>query len=234
MIGKFLVRSKNLKLETISITYEHIQCNILQEISQVFRESTLTQYECYEKFEYRELRIEGVKNEKEANKHLIQMIKLLSFALGEHIILERALYNDNGNEYEKSKHPKTSFNSGYQIIPDFKLTYFLEKALPIWGKISTSRQSDYKAIFDYLNQTRIGYIEDRILRAAQCWEILSEGVDVRNEIPEPFIELGKELKQVYKNWRSVDKNRGYDPNGSIGSMIQDFRVREKILFLDYS
>lgn len=77
---------------------------------------------------------------------------------------------------------------------------------------------DFRTILEYLNETDHGYLDDRILRIVQCWEIVSSTWNNQkpNLSPE-VVELKCSLKQTLKEWHK--KFPGFDKDGLIGDRL---------------
>ena len=122
-----------------------------------------------------------------------------------------------------------SLNSGFPIIPDFELEKYLLETLPTWKGLSKKERDDLFVIFDYLNQSRDGFLEDRIFRIAQAWESLTDSWKVEIDLPLPLENLIEDLKTTYKNWRKKDNNDLLDPEGEIGNKVTSAIRQEKLL-----
>lgn len=165
------------------------------------------------------LRIINATDKEESVKLALTIKNLLSFALGEHIIFDRANFEIGKETEEIKKSMVKNSNSGWQIIPDHELIKFLQESIPTWHQLGKEQQDRYYIIIDYLNQSTKGFIEDRILRVSQAWESLTDFLNVKGEIPEKLLDLRKELKTAYRNWKKKDGNKEFDENGELGNKI---------------
>lgn len=155
---------------------------------------------------------------------------LLSLALGKSITFNRqTLYKTNGEESESVREMANSPNSGFPIIPDFELGKYLLETLPTWKRLSKKEKDDLFVIFDYLNQSRDGFLEDRIFRIAQAWESLTDSWKVEIDLPLPLENLINDLKTTYRDWRRKDNNALLDPEGEIGNKVTSAIRQEKLL-----
>jgi hypothetical protein len=161
---------------------------------------------------------------------LAQDIKnLLSLALGKGIIFDRQVYRINNEEKVVTKKMSDPSNEGNQIIPSFELENFLTQTLPNWTNLEKPQKDELFIVIDYLNQTRHGFIADRILRATQAWESLTESWDIKGELDNRLIDLQTNLKATYKEWRNHGNNKQADLNGELGNKISSAINQEKLL-----
>jgi len=154
---------------------------------------------------------------------------LLSFGLGEHIIFDRGTFEENESKKELNKEMVKYFNSGWQIIPANELNKFLQTSIPVWQSLNKEEQKRYFILFDYLNQSCKGFIEDRILRVAQAWESLTDFLKVKGDIPDVLMDLNNEIKTVYRTWKKSKESNKYDKNGELGNKIINAINQEKLL-----
>lgn len=110
------------------------------------------------------------KNHEESKKLAIDIILLLSLALGENIIFDKFIFREDLINESFEKKMVVTANKGQQIIPNERIKQFLEKTLPIYVNLSDIEKNEFFVIINYLNQTSESHIEDRILRMAQAWE----------------------------------------------------------------
>ncbi len=158
------------------------------------------------------------KNHDKSQKLAIDIISLLSLALGENIIFDRCLFREDNLDKPFEKEMVVNTNKGEQIIPNFEIKEFLEKTLPIYNNLSDIEKNEILVITDYLNQTSNGYIEDRILRMAQAWEIaamywVKETIVLTDELS----DLREKIKNVIKIWKQ-ERNFN-DVDGELGKKI---------------
>ena len=159
---------------------------------------------------------------------LAQSVKnLLSLAVGRRIIFNRQVYsvNDINENVFREMSPPT--NEGSPIIPDFKLNKFLFQTFPKYESLSKTEKNQFFVVTDYLNQTKNGFIEDRILHTTIAWETLSDYFKINCDLPIYLKDLRKEIKSSYKRWKKL--NPDLDPNGEIGSRLLTAIDREKLL-----
>ncbi len=154
---------------------------------------------------------------------------LLSLALGKMVIFDRQAYLINDELKEEKRKMREPSNEGNQIIPSFELEDFLNQTLPKWTNLEKQQKDKLFVAIDYLNQTRWGFIADRILRVTQAWESLADNWGIKADLDNRLKDLQGKLNATYKEWRNSDFNKQVDPNGEIGSKISSAINQEKLL-----
>jgi|WetSurMetagenome_2_1015567.scaffolds.fasta_scaffold02226_2 hypothetical protein len=171
--------------------------------------------------------IEGASS-KEDFLEMAQDIKnLLSLAVGKRIIFNKQFYYDKTNLESISRKMAASINEGQPIIPNSNIDKYLLQVLNRYSSFSKGDKSQFFACTDYLNQTKDGFIEDRVLHTAIAWESLAEYLKVKSELPTHLLELRSLIKTTLSGWRT--KNTDNDSNGDLGSRILAAIDREKLL-----
>ena len=173
------------------------------------------------------LKIENLKGTENLLAMGVATKNLLSFALGETVIFDRAIFVQDGISENFNREMVTNSNNGIQIVPNKEIENFLVSALPIWNSFTKYERDRFFVVIDYLNQSCIGFIEDRILRVAQAWESMADFLNVKSELSDPLLGLRNELKLLYKSWKKT--NRYIDENGSLGKRITGAVDEEKAL-----
>jgi hypothetical protein len=227
MNGNFFLKGLPNK-GNLKLTYSNLEISIspidenIQELKKV--KGQLDSLE-----EVGSLRINNATDKEESINLALTIKNLLSFALGEHIVFDRANFFIGNKTEEMKKSMVKNSNSGWQIIPDYELIKYLQETIPIWQQFSKDQQDSYHIIIDYLNQSTKGFIEDRILRVAQAWESITGFLNVEGEIPEMLLDLRNDLKTAYRKWKKKDGNNGLDQNGELGNKIVSAINQEKLL-----
>jgi len=152
---------------------------------------------------------------------------LLSLAFGRRIIFNRQVYTIDDNREEVFKEMSDPLNEGKQIIPEFKIDKFLDQTLTKYELFTKDEKNQFFIVTDYLNQTKHGFIEDRILHTAIAWESLADHFKVNSKLPSHLIDLRKMIKNSYNVWKK--NNSELDPNGEIGSKLLTSIDREKLI-----
>lgn len=165
---------------------------------------------------------------KEDSLHLaIDVKNLLSIGLGKRITFDRQLYWKDNSSEEVERTMSKNHNMGEQIVPDFEIENYLNSTLGNWRKYSKKEKDDIFIITDYLNQTKIDFIEDRILKTVQAWECAAMYWQDEIELSEDLKDLKARLKETFNNWKS---EKGYnDSNGELGTKISASIEQEKLL-----
>ncbi len=169
-------------------------------------------------------------NDNELNLAVAQSIHhLLSLATGQEVIFDRQVYYNEGNPKEVREKMSAPSNEGEKIIPEFRLSRYLPQTLQKWIDLDKSQRDDLFIIINYLNQSKNGYIEDRILRTAQAWEALTMFRKIEVVLDDRLQDLRKDINKAYKNWRKTNGNSNIDPNGEIGNKIVSSIDQEKLM-----
>ena len=149
--------------------------------------------------------------------YALDIKKLLSFATGKSVIFDRQSFWTGETVESEEREMSINVNEGEQIIPDDELENFLFSTLPVWINLS-KKEKDYIFIFmDYLNQTKHGYIEDRILRTVQAWESAARYWVPDIELNTELEELRSIIKSNYQKWKR--DNSYEDKDGQLGRRI---------------
>jgi hypothetical protein len=174
------------------------------------------------------LLVEG-KSDQEGLLEIAQNIKnLLSLAVGRRIIFNKQLYYDDDSSIEfVSREMAAPINEGQEIIPNFNIGVYLQQVYHNYSKFSKEDKDQLFVCTEYLNQTKNGFVEDRILHTAIAWESLADYLKVSSELPAHLAELRSLLKTTIGAWRT--ENTQYDSNGELGSRILAAIDREKLL-----
>ena len=173
------------------------------------------------------LKILGLNDKEKLRDIAVDIKNLLSIGLGKTIIFDRQTYWI-GEAYETIEElMNKNENQGERIIPDFEIKNYLEQVLPNWVNYSKIQKDDIFTITDYLNQTRHGHIEDRILRTVQAWECAANYWVEEMELSEDLKELREKIKSTYKQWK-IDKEY-IDINGELGRRLTSPLDQEKLM-----
>jgi hypothetical protein len=152
---------------------------------------------------------------------------LLSLAIGNVIGFNRQLYfSSNNHQYEIFREQHLADFGVYSCVPNFRITDFLSSCFPVWVKqLNDLERKTIRVAVNYINSTSIGYLEERVLRIAQAWELVStDWIGDINEVPEEIEDLKHRLKDVLKMWRKdfpeVDKT-GFWNGRVLGALSWD-------------
>lgn len=148
---------------------------------------------------------------------------LMSLAFGRDITFDRII----SNGLESIKEMVKPSNSGLEIIPPVYFRDLLIDSLENFMKLNESEQEVFRIGIHYLNHTKTGYIEDRILRATQAWELTSDYFFDKVEIDAELVELKNDLLNTYKQW--LKRSSFKDENNTLGSKISGIFQNQKLL-----
>lgn len=173
------------------------------------------------------LQISAIDSKENLENLAIDIKNLLSIALGKRIIFDRQVYWANGDSKTLDKPMSKDDNQGEQIIPDFEIKNYLEQTLTIWTNYVKTQKDEIFTIVDYLNQTKYGFIDDRILRTAQAWECASNYWTEKIELSADLKELRGKINSVYKEWKNEKKY--IDEDGELGKRLTIPLDQEKLM-----
>jgi len=174
------------------------------------------------------LSIEGRSNKEDFLERAQNIKNLLSFAVGRRIIFNKQLYYDDDSSIEfVSREMAAPINEGQEIIPNFNIGVYLQQVYHNYSTFSKEDKDQFFVCTDYLNQTKNGFVEDRIIHAAIAWESLADYLKVSSELPAHLTELRTLLKTTIGVWRT--ENTHHDSNGELGFRILAAIDREKLL-----
>lgn len=145
-------------------------------------------------------------------KRAIIITDMLSLATGNEIGFNRQIYNYlDGSSCEIWRSQHLDDFGAYECVPHFRISYYLKQCFPIWlEQISETEKKTINVAVNYINSTSKGYLEERLLRIAQAWELVStDWIGDLNEVPKHIGNLKVRLKDSLKTWRNdfpeVDK-----------------------------
>jgi len=146
-------------------------------------------------------------------KRAIIITDMLSLATGNEIGFNRQIYNYlDGSSCEIWRSQHLDDFGAYECVPHFRISYYLKQCFPIWlEQISEAEKKTINVAVNYINSTSKGYLEERLLRIAQAWELVStDWIGDLNEVPEQIENLKVKLKDSLKAWRNdfpeIDKD----------------------------
>ena len=100
-----------------------------------------------------------------------------------------------------------TFNAGIGIVPNFRLELFLTQTLLGYRAKNENFKKYFKIISIFLNQTKSGFVDDRIMVAMQAWETYLSLYKNSSNLKESVVELKKEIRSVTSKWLEDDQNK---------------------------
>lgn len=155
---------------------------------------------------------------------------IVSLATGRHLSFGiQHIFNDERN-YKAVHNNFSSYNYIHDIIPINSVKHLLSNGLIKLNGFDDSKLIDIRTVLEYLNDTDHGYLDDRILRIVQCWEIVSNTWNIRKQNHSPELaELKSILKQTLKEWHK--KFPEFDKDCLIDDRIHKGIEWEKVINL---
>ena len=130
---------------------------------------------------------------------------MLSLATGNEIGFNCQIYKyTDGSKCEVWRSQHLDDFGAYECVPHFRIAYFLKECFPIWFKqLSDAEKKTINVAVNYINSTSKGYLEERLLRIAQAWELVStDWIKDLNEVPDEIEDLKVRLRNSLKQWRA--------------------------------
>ncbi len=152
---------------------------------------------------------------------------LLSLALGKSIIFNRQEYWENDKSIIILREMSKNNNEGKQIIPDHMINKFLEETLPNWSRLEKKNKDEIFVIIDYLNQTKNGFIADRILRTTQAWECACNNWTEEIQLDDELEKFKKQIYLNYENWKT--ETTYIDIDGDLKNRLSSAFFQEKLI-----
>lgn len=150
-----------------------------------------------------------------------QIAKLLSLASGNEVTFHRQIISLNeGNELEIWRRTiGGEYGPGFCIL-ETCISDYLRESLSSWKTFSQQEQEKISLAITYINLSANGYMDEKLLRITQAWEMLANAWgNQTKELSSSIKELRKELKEVYTKWR--EKYPSEDPDAFLGSRIAE-------------
>jgi hypothetical protein len=164
--------------------------------------------------------IEAIDSEKFLNL-AIDISYLLSLVSGEMIIFNRQNYQHNKYSKEVWKRRIKEPNAGNKVINQSDYKSYLEKCLPVFQQLSKKQKEAIIDAINYINTTKRGFVEDRIMRVCQAWEALADKFldsNSHKKSLKPALEdLKTRIEQTYDSWKQ--NCFGQDINSNLKSRI---------------
>lgn len=138
-------------------------------------------------------------------KKATNVTDMLSLATGNEIGFNHQIFNYiDGSKCEVWRYQHLDDFGAYECVPHFRISYYLKQCFPNWGSnINEEERKTINVAVNYINSTTKGYLEERLLRIAQAWELVStDWIGDVDEAPEQVNNLRTRLKGSLKLWRN--------------------------------
>lgn len=130
------------------------------------------------------------------------IIKLLSLVTGRQICINVETFYLKEKCFTSLQYRYLSTHDIGSIISNDNLCIYLTNALPIIKSWDTQKFNDFRIILEYINSTGINWIDERILRLIQAYEIIAKCWIKQKYKPSKQIKSLKDgLKPVLKKWK---------------------------------
>jgi hypothetical protein len=145
------------------------------------------------------------------------VMALLSLASGTGVSCDRHFFSWGNEELENWRHMTGDEIGPGPIVPEFEIGRFLEQTLPAWQTLSKDQRDAVRLSLYHINQSALGYLDNRLFHIVQPWEFLAAAWGTHGELPDSVICLRTRLQQARRQWN--EKYPNSDPNGFWGSRI---------------
>ena len=160
-----------------------------------------------------------------------QIAILLSLACGNEVTFHRQIISwDIDNEIEIWRRMKGGEYGPGVCVPI--ISKYLKETLPIWRTFSEKEQKEIQLAFTYINLSAKGYMDEKLLRISQAWEMLAnvwgnQTKEVKDSAKDPIKELIAEMNDAYRKWKVKYPDK--DEDGFLKSRINDALNWDKVL-----
>jgi hypothetical protein len=135
------------------------------------------------------------------------IILLLSLAKGRHISFAVMKQYQKDKQLTVLGNKFCSNNYIHEIVPTSYLSDFLMNGTKVLTSWSNDEILDFKTVLEYLNDTDTGYLDDRVFRIMQCWEIVANRwSNASKKLPTELNGLKQSLRRILKSWHTEFTN----------------------------
>ena len=140
------------------------------------------------------------------------IIRLLSLGTGRHLVINIQTFFSKSKSFTllQNAYVSPAYIGSLLLANDFP--DLLIKGIPILRSWNMEKFKDLRIILIYLNATDKGYVDDRVLKLVQCYEIIAhKWVKSKYKLTSELTALKQRLKSAIKDWKKEYPK--YDPNG---------------------
>ena len=104
--------------------------------------------------------------------------------------------------YTLLQNNQMSSNSISTLLLNNEYPNLLKEGIPILKGWSIDKFKDLRTVQHFLNSTDRGFVDDRILKLIQCYEIIAHNwIQLDYKLPPELLNLKKKLKTTIKDWK---------------------------------
>ncbi|NQU52462.1 MAG: hypothetical protein HQ522_07975 [Bacteroidetes bacterium] len=162
----------------------------------------------------------------EYDKLINSIIMLLTLATGKSLSFPVKEFEKAGGSVVLINNARPTSRKIQSIIPQKYHAQYLAETIPFFNEEFDTKYIEFRTLFEYVNDTDKGYLDDRILSMIQAWEIVANNWGEKYEIPEEINELKENFKPVIKEWHN--KYPHFD-KGMISQRISDSLIWDKTI-----
>lgn len=156
---------------------------------------------------------------------------IFSFAFGVNCHFETVIYTfQSGQSYVEPRAAVRTYNSGYQIIPVKNIDHFVAIIKDKYFNLPDIFWKRLWILTDHLNNCRYGYLDDRLPRITQAWELFvylskKEKGDVKKT--KEYKKLVKGLEELI-NEINAEVDKWAEDQDALKGLHDPKKIKEKI------
>lgn len=154
------------------------------------------------------------------------IVELLSFATGKSLSFPLREFNKANKKIVMIGIARPTNKKIQPIIPRESIQKYLVETLPYFDNEAIKKYKEFRTLLEYINDTDIGYLDDRILSLIQVWEILANNWSEKYETTEAIRDLKKKIKPIIEEWHKM--NPYYD-KAMISQRVNDALIWDKTI-----
>jgi hypothetical protein len=130
------------------------------------------------------------------------ILQLLSIGSGRHLAISIQNFFYESKRYTLLQNNQMSSNYISPLLLQNEYPNLLKEGIPILKSWSIDKFKDLRIIQHYLNSTDRGFVDDRILKLIQCYEIIAHNwIHLDYKISSELLNLKKKIKITIKEWK---------------------------------
>lgn len=154
-------------------------------------------------------------------EHAIIVCEILSLAIGNTITFHRQKFStDDGTTLEVWRRRVDFYSDSGSIVYSFDLGDLIKSSLENHFSFKDSSKTAIRRAIDYINSSSHGFMEDKILRVCQAWELLADEFCEKQKDTNEIKLLKVGLKKQIKTWSDEhpDMSKEEISNRVLGSL----------------
>ncbi len=129
------------------------------------------------------------------------IIQLISLGTGRQLAINIQNFFNTTKSFTLIQNNQISSDFIGPLLPDNEYPDLLKLGIPILKSWSMDKFKDLRIVQHFLNSTDKGYVDDRVLRLVQCYEIIAHNwIQLNYKLSPELLALKKRLKAAIKEW----------------------------------